>query len=264
MRQGLVFVHGINQSAGDLAGMDEHVHDTLARWRVAPLFTNVWPAKWRSTGNFEHDLEVLSRFSSLRDWAVRDVASKIQQAVDQLDRDARESGDDQGPSLVVVGHSMGQVLACLALDQLGQAGLLTMPVGLVTYGGPLGNANPLYDRYLRVGVDGIAWGKTVMPERPAGVACWVDVFNPLDPICHDPILGSRQYPGSQHEVFRAPDQPDFLLPFQVAEAMRYHGRYFDHESAGRPVEQVASRIGLLALPVKTDPNLRAPEPASKD
>lgn len=259
MRQGLVFVHGINQSADDLAGMDDRVHDTLARWRVASLFgPRVQSAKWRSTGDFRHDLEVLSRFTALREWAVRDVAAKIVGAIDQLDDGARVAGDDVGPSLVVVAHSMGQVLAVLALDQLGRAGRLVMPVGLVTYGGPLGNASPVFDRYLRVGVDGIAWGKTVVPDRPDHVACWVDVFNPLDPVCHDPLLGSNQYPGSQHEVFRVPGQPDFLLPFEAMRAMQYHGSYFDHESAGKPVADVAARLALLARPVKTDPNMRAP------
>ncbi len=239
--QGFVFVHGINQSQDDLRKMDRRITELLQRHDLIQRFqhktkTYVWTAKWRSLGNFLGDLEDLYRHRVRCDEAVIDVQHTIKEAWALLAEDAKTAGLE--PSLLVWGHSMGQPISLAALYGLQP---FPMPTSLLTIGGPAANCDPVVDKYLRAGMDGEPWVKSFCPEKPKALKEWIDVFNPLDPVCHAPIFGSKEYPGSQHVVFKVPGQLPVALPFENT-IVKYHSAYFDYPEIYQIATEMLDRL----------------------
>lgn len=233
-KQGFVFVHGINQTPAELDGMQERIEGLLHRNGLQDRFSDatgkrVWVAKWRSLGTFIGDLEDLSVFRVRRCAAVMDIAHVIQHAWATLQDGIDETNtkpEDQ-PRLLVCAHSMGQPLGLAALSDLEVGRALEKQYGFpvrtsfLSVGGPLGNNDPVAKEYFDL------WGSLIPKEKPDAIHEWIDVWNPLDPICHGPLMGSWAYKGSQHVVFKTPGQPNFPSPF-VNNIAKYHSAYFDH------------------------------------
>jgi hypothetical protein len=76
----------------------------------------------------------------------------------------------EGRPAVLVGHSLGSVVAYEALCRIEDHGVLT----LVTLGSPLGL------RSIREGLSDAAQDR--IPELPAGVSRWVNIYDPHDPV----------------------------------------------------------------------------------
>lgn len=227
---GVVFVHGISTSRAERKawyptilnklvelGMDDYIiKDGKAHLHIA---------EWRSLGDFAGDLEDLFRWKVRRDDAVDDVADTIYRAWGDLT-------DAVGPNksgLVVMAHSMGQPISIMALKNITKYSLEPFPVttSLLTIGGPLRNNNPVFDKYLSVGMgkkenSGLLtpWVKALVPSKPVQIKEWVDVYNVHDRICHDQFLGSKAYPGSSEVMFNYPGTPSPFDP--VGE----HSSYF--------------------------------------
>lgn len=189
---GLVFVHGISNG--------REVREKLHGWFRFYLERNgiklamTGPAIWRSSGRFDYDLDILYRVDGLREDAIDDVATAIWAHSVNM----RDFGDPDEPrNLVVVGHSMGQVLAYLAIHRLQEQKKLLVPTKLLTLGGPMGNTNPIYKSYL-------AFARKGPPRHPDGTPMeWNDVWNPDDPICSNVVEPGNllkllpKLPGSQ-------------------------------------------------------------------
>lgn len=227
--RGFVFVHGINQSPDDYHSMQQ-VADTLAS-RASIPFAHVWVGMWKSLGGFMADLAGLSTNLKMRTDAVSDVKTVIQHAWNTL-----QGTDD--PHLLVCGHSMGQVVALMALDDLGCGRAFPVKTSLLTLGGPVGNANPVVRAYFVRDVMWRPWG--LVPSKPAGVSRWVDMYNPLDPVCHDPVCGSTKPGGSDHVVFRVPGQHPLPIPNPFKLIEEFHGKYLE---APEVQEKVAEMFG---------------------
>jgi hypothetical protein len=247
--QGIVFIHGINQDEKALVGMQDWVEDRLSRFSLIDQFynhdgsLNVWCAKWRSLGNFVHDLEDLFRHRVRREQAVQDIQKVIRSAWDTLGASQQEKR-----GLLVLAHSMGQPLAVAALHGLqGQPTdnqpqtTYPVPTSLLSVGGPLGNDNPVFRRYLSYGADGSEWVRAFCPRKPTALKSWVDVFNPLDPVCHDLVVGSSTYPGANHVVFKVPNQPHLPMPFSNPIA-DYHSAYFRYPEVYRLAAQMLEEL----------------------
>ena len=246
--RGIVFVHGINQDQKALVGMQGWVEGQLLRYGVLDQFINpadrsknVWCGKWRSLGTFMGDLEDLFRHKARRDEAVADISAVIQQAWDSLNKQA--AGQKCG--LLVLGHSMGQPLALAALHGLQHQVPMVqpvkmaypMPTSFLSVGGPLGNDDPIFRQYLSHGIDGSAWVRSFCPRKPEALKEWTDMFNPLDPVAQDMLVGSSAYPGSNHMMFKVPGQPPIAKPFSNPIA-DYHSAYFQHPEIYRLVTQM--------------------------
>lgn len=269
--QGFVFVHGINQTQADLDGMQDWVEGLLRANGLLDRLTftdqrrgttqkMVWCGKWRSLGNFMADIVDLATHKVRRDQAVSDIQTVIQLAWAALGEAADTFGFRTGittTNLVVCGHSMGQPLALAALHGLSlmdspqrrrgnQAAIYPVPTSFLSAGGPMGNSDPVVDGYLLRGLDGSPWIKTLAPTKPAAIHEWVDMWNPLDPIASDPIFGSHQYPGSTHQMFKVPGQPQLPRPFENV-ISEYHSAYFQHpeiyQTAGRMLDGLISMQG---------------------
>jgi hypothetical protein len=245
--RGIVFVHGINQSEADLEGMQARIEAHLQRFGALEQFRNedqtlnVWCAKWRSLGDFVADLIDLFRYPVRRDQAFSDIQTTIRSAWSSLQGRAERS------SLLVMAHSMGQPLAVAALHGLqgavpGASPSFPVPTSLLSMGGPLGNDDPVVQEYLSRGLNGKPWVRLFCPRKPEALTDWKDMFNPLDPVCHSPLLGSSTYPGSEHIVFRVPDQPDLPRPLTNG-ISEYHSAYFEYQNTYSLVNQMLDGLG---------------------
>lgn len=169
---GLLFVHGISNGRSAREGMRDRFKLCLKEFNVPFTDQYVDAAIWRSSGRFDYDLDILYRVDGLREDAIDDVATAVMRLHDKLPPNGR---------LLVVGHSMGQVLGYCALDMLKDTGKLVKPFSYLSLGGPLGNTNPIYKSYL-------AFARRRGPLR--GLE-WVDVWNPDDPICANIVSPER-------------------------------------------------------------------------
>ncbi len=221
---GIVVVHGINNSLAERQAMQGWLLDRMAAYglfdrmvRVSggspePALCSVTIGQWDSTGNGLKDIFNLYNNAGLRRKAIGSVKASFLDAQDDLYELADQKS--RTPYLLVVGHSMGQVLSTLALMELSRDPSFQIPVYLLTFGGPLGNGSPAFRLYLR-------WATSQIPGCPPCAHKWVDVFNPDDGVPHHPLFGSRAYPGSQHVVFQFLGKPPLWAPFQE------HGSYFE-------------------------------------
>lgn len=162
---GIVFVHGISNGREAREGMRERFCTHLRNFNVPFEDQYVSAAIWRSSGRFDYDLDILYRVDGLRMDAIDDVAQGIMTMHDKLPANGR---------LLIVPHSMGQVLAYCAADMLSESGQLTKPYSMLSLGGPLGNTNPVYRSYL-------SFARRRGPLTKA--VEWYDVYNTDDPIC---------------------------------------------------------------------------------
>lgn len=243
--QGFIFVHGINQSQDDLKQMQGWVEWALKKNGLIDRFvhdgvTHVWCAQWRSLGDFMQDLLDLGTHKVRRDLAVADIQQMIKNAWATLQEAAKKIPDAKC-SLLVVPHSMGQPLTIASLHGLQEDGKFPVPTSVLSIGGPLGNNDPVVQKYMMSALDGEPWVKMVSPSKPEAIHEWIDVWNPLDPVCHAPILGSSAYPGSQHLMFKVPGQPPIVFPGVNAIA-KYHSAYFQHPEIYQVAEDMLDRL----------------------
>lgn len=205
---GLVFVHGIAQGPDERATMFDRVHQIVKDGGLSEMFDPglIGCAQWRSLGSWTDDLADLGLHKFRCQEAEEDVARQI----DQMRwRVAGETTRDNPGGLVVVGHSMGQILSALALKRLVETAKetpLPVEITLVTVGGPLGNKGVsalfLKDAY-----------KELMTQKDKLQLHWVDIWNPDDPVCCDPIFGYNK-PSFVDTAIKveAPGSPDPLRP----------------------------------------------------
>lgn len=217
MATGFVFVHGINNSPEERRQMVWKVKDFLAKAGLAFDITRV--GEWRSLGSWLMDLEDLGLRQQRREEAVDDVATAIDQA-----RWAVKSG-----TLVVMGHSMGQVLAAKALKRLEHTGrALPVSVKFISAGGPMGNTSPAFRKYLDWAVS------------PSSFIPWWDVWQMDDPVCCDFIaetFGQRGYLRPFEHV--VPLQLDGCMP-DPTRPLDQHGSYFTDPKVANLIRKVMS------------------------
>lgn len=267
--QGFVFVHGINQTQEDLDGMQQKIEGFLKTNGMLDRFIHdgkklVWCAKWRSLGNFMEDVIDLATYKVRREQAVVDIQAVIELAWNEIDNEVRKLMFKTGlttKSLLVCAHSMGQPLAVAAINgmqrlvtekdifsdskprKLGDM-FCTIPTSLLSIGGPMGNSDPVVDGYLTRGLDGSPWVKLLAPQKPAALDEWIDVWNPLDPVSCAPLLGSHQYPGSTHQMFKVPGQLPIAMPFENTIA-KYHSAYFQYPDIYKTAASILDRMSTL-------------------
>lgn len=229
----LVFVHGLAN------GKDERV---LLRGRMRAQFEKhgcgaqlesndisdapireMTFAEWRSRGSWTTDLLDLGHPDQIRaNEAVEDVGKEI--------RSACASGET-----IVVAHSMGQVLARLAITQMSVT--LRSRITLISAGGPIGNPALFASMAFQ------PWFSLALNRSPR--CTWIDVINPDDRICCDRFLGHEKPPGCGSVV--QIDVPGKPLPF---DAIGEHGGYFDSPAFFGVVKHAVRRIESESEAVK--------------
>ncbi len=204
----LIFVHGLANGPA----YRKTVHERIASRMPAGVFNDLVVAEWRSRGSWSADIADLGHPDGIRaEEAVEDVLGVFDQWM-----------YDANPSVVVVGHSMGSILALLALQRT-HTKLGT--VSLVTVGSPLGNP------VLRAGIYTQGWSRRVEQSCPVP---WADVWNREDPICADILLGHEKPVGCPKNVqVSAPGHPS------VADPLAEHGAYFDLPAFWAVVKEAA-------------------------
>lgn len=161
MKPALVFVHGLANSKEARQARFSQLRKTMVDRGVFDLFSMVGMAAWRSRGTWAMDLADLAHPDGVRaNEAIDDVRKEILEALAVVD------------DVLVLGHSMGQVLSVLAVAGLNQGSR----IHLLTMGGPLGNA-------LFAGPISLCpWSRPAFTGDPP-CPLWHDVWNPDDRIC---------------------------------------------------------------------------------
>lgn len=217
MRVALVFVHGISATPNDVAKMRERV----GAFAALHGFCGGYVAGWRSLGTWRDDLIDLALHPQRRFEAVQDVRNGITDVAAKADVDG----------LLVVGHSMGQVMALGALSSRPP-----VPAKLLSLGGPLGNASPAVR-------DFVGWARAF---QPPAVREWVDVWNREDPVCTDGVLGLG--PAIALSVLRTV-LPDEITPAREASLSRLPSGYMRPSRCDRSIEVAVPSVPSLANPV---------------
>lgn len=222
---GIIFVHGINNGPNERPDIKPRLEAALHRFGVRNLFTLISVAEWRSKGDFALDLlDLCSPLQDVRrNEAVRDVALQIGAVIEELCKRATdaEPPDTVFPRLLVVGHSMGQVISRMALEELAKRWKdrrrAPIPISLLTLGGPIGNPDMAVQK-------GLHWvpESCKMNVPPAWhLVEWRDGINREDPIPCLPVFGTHHnIPGTLTFEAPAPGHPTPGNP--LAE----HGSYF--------------------------------------
>lgn len=232
MRNALVFVHGINNSARERAQLRARLVQHLDRFGALDLFggggggeePRVGVAKWRSLGDFVGDLVDLRQHPVRWEEAVEDVRGEMVESLHLFKADA----------VLFVGHSMGQPLLVEALHRLVHEPLTWKPwqrAALLTMGGPMGNgfARPYFER-----MDAGLW--TAPPRESLGVAEWTDLWNPEDPVCGGPTY--RAFLAAQAQRLDYPGHPTPFSP------MAEHGSYFESAETYARVRAMVERLAV--------------------
>jgi pimeloyl-ACP methyl ester carboxylesterase len=208
----LIFVHGLANGPAYRRGLHDIMAKKLADSICAGTFTALRVAQWRSRGSWHADIADLGHPDGVRaEEAVTDVLPVVI--------------GNAGERLVIIGHSMGSLLALLAM---GRTEPSRVRAALVTVGSPLGNP------VLAAGIYTQAWSRRL--EQPCPVP-WVDVWNREDPICADILMGHRDPVNCPRSVqVTAPGHPS------VADPAAEHGAYFDLPAFWQVVKEAAEGI----------------------
>lgn len=215
----LVFCHGINNGAAERAGLKEHLEEHLVRFGLAGRF-NVTVAQWRSLGDFMGDLFDLKAHQVRWDEAVEDVAVQIEEVLNKVDyvhgitdtHAKTENATSWMPTVLFVGHSMGEPILVSALDRIiGRYHDKWRKASLLTLGGPMGNA---WARPYLNNMPGHLWS-----TKPEALMAWVDVQNPEDPISGGPSYNA--FSAAKHVRIDVAGHPTPFAPFKE------HSSYFE-------------------------------------
>jgi hypothetical protein len=231
----LVYIHGINSGAAERAGLKDHLEDRLVRFGLAGRF-NVTVAQWRSLGDFFADLYDLKAHPVRWDEAVEDVAVQIEEVllnkVDYIrgitDTHAKvENATSWMPTVLFVGHSMGQPILVSALDRIiGRYHDKWRKASLLTLGGPMGNA---WARPYLNNMPGHLWS-----TRPPALQAWEDCYNKEDPVNGGPTY--EAFLAARPLEIVVPGHPTPFAPFKE------HSSYFDDASVYALVDQLAKAL----------------------
>jgi len=179
-RCGVVFVHGISTGRATRATIRPRMLRLLEKHAIVPRLVEeryVNAALWRSSGDFAADLDIIARLPGLRDDAISDVADSIEQLAGSLEHAGLSGGDALPPTMLVMGHSFGQVFGYMALRKLVDERRISIPFSFLSLGGPLGNPNPIFRQYLNFARKG------PLKRMDGSLAAWSDMYNEDDAVC---------------------------------------------------------------------------------
>lgn len=214
----IAFVHGINNGPKE---REQIVIELPKLFQRNGVEKPIHVCQWRSLGNFVEDLTDLELHEVRRHEAVEDVKQGI---IDLIDW-------GQPTSLLVIAHSMGQVLASLALTEIS----IDIPISFLSLGGPLGNS--LYSK-------GLYWAHNHYDMKNLE---WNDIWCELDPITNMGKTYDQQLLFNSTKSIKHPVPPDEWIKIIRDTPLRAHHIYFEYDFMFKVANEMIKTLEDKAL-----------------